>query len=549
MLHNFSVAPASNMTTATMTSTTATDTGATTGLGATNANNAGGPHQQVDFLFRCNHCVKLIPEAAAIYMRNDSSYCSTVCRKKGISPHYTNLVGHQLRLMQTKETEHVPMSSVRSESSIGDRSDTHDSSHHTTEDDSNNTTTKLPFRLVAKLGQKILDKLIPVVKENPAGDRILRTYSSGLIWGKEYTRNSSFNFLFQYFPNLDAYYPENVDENGNYPANSPDGFGNLDGGRAGEVIERSPGAGQSRAGQEQVELADSNSMEITEDDTVDEGRGRAKVELHQHDGRTIHQRPSPTNAVVSGEENLLPLQSSSSEVLSNLSNSNNFANVGTGGSSPTSTGQQQSTSNKRNKQSIKSPTSGTSSATYDPEDVFDPRTLGIDLAGDEDGTAQGHDPAPHHASAKNNNSSSGVEYQQATGKNTAIFSANPLSIPTATSDVTASTSAAASSSLVVTADDPTIPYNSQEDIILPTSSAQEHHHQQEELSESQEDTVVYSRAEALIRLEKTAHGVAPFGGLNAIAEEPPADTYRVPGATTTSKIIGITPAQAGNYQS
>jgi len=162
----------------------------------------GQTSETVDFLFRCNHCVKLIPEAAPIYMRNDSSYCSTVCRKNGISPDYTNLVGHQLKLMQTKETEHQPFArSLSADSSLVEGSEAEPS-------DEQQGAQSLPFRLVAKLGQKILDKIIPVVKDNPAGDRLLRTYSSGLVWGKEYTRNSSFNFLFQYFPNLDAYYPE-----------------------------------------------------------------------------------------------------------------------------------------------------------------------------------------------------------------------------------------------------------------------------------------------------------------------------------------------------
>ncbi|CAD7970584.1 unnamed protein product [Amoebophrya sp. A25] len=156
-------------------------------------------HKQVDFLFRCNHCVKLIPESAPIYMRNDSSYCSTVCRKKGISPLYTNLVDQQLKLMQNDLQDHVPLTKITSESSVQSRSDSQG------EEPGDGI---LPFRLVAKLGQKILDKIIPVVKDNAAADRMLRTYSSGLVWGKEYTRNSSFNFLFHYFPNIDQYYPQ-----------------------------------------------------------------------------------------------------------------------------------------------------------------------------------------------------------------------------------------------------------------------------------------------------------------------------------------------------
>ena len=76
----------------------------------------------VDFIFRCNHCIKMIPEGWPIYMRHDSSYCSTGCREKGVSNLFTNLVGQQLRMLsQDKDPSRGGLKSVQSDSSIHSR--------------------------------------------------------------------------------------------------------------------------------------------------------------------------------------------------------------------------------------------------------------------------------------------------------------------------------------------------------------------------------------------------------------------------------------------
>mmetsp|Transcript_3066 Transcript_3066/g.8761 ORF Transcript_3066/g.8761 Transcript_3066/m.8761 type:complete len:184 (+) Transcript_3066:88-639(+) len=51
---------------------------------------------RMDFVFRCNHCIKLIPQDRNVYMRQDSTYCSTACRHRGRSALYANLRSLQL---------------------------------------------------------------------------------------------------------------------------------------------------------------------------------------------------------------------------------------------------------------------------------------------------------------------------------------------------------------------------------------------------------------------------------------------------------------------
>ena len=69
----------------------------------------------------------------------------------------------------------------------------------------NPETAALPFRLVARLGQNILNRIVPAVQKHPTGEKMLKSYSSGLIWGKEYTRNSSFNWMLNYLPDMSPF--------------------------------------------------------------------------------------------------------------------------------------------------------------------------------------------------------------------------------------------------------------------------------------------------------------------------------------------------------
>jgi len=156
----------------------------------------------VDFLFRCNHCIKLVPDTAPIYMRHDSSYCSTSCREKGVSSLYTSLVGQQLKLLSQKDD--VSLMNVKSDSSIHSR--------FSEQSEDKEEQRGVHRRILQRIGEAILSRVVPSISRSTAGDRILRTYSSGLVWGKEYTRNSSFNWLFQYMPEIDEYWEPGMDD-------------------------------------------------------------------------------------------------------------------------------------------------------------------------------------------------------------------------------------------------------------------------------------------------------------------------------------------------
>eukprot|EP00438_Fugacium_kawagutii_P021402 Skav232449 [mRNA] locus=scaffold189:455322:462639:- [translate_table: standard] len=49
-----------------------------------------------DYVFRCSCCVRMIPESAPVYMRDDLTYCSASCRDRGLSRLYVNLKQSQL---------------------------------------------------------------------------------------------------------------------------------------------------------------------------------------------------------------------------------------------------------------------------------------------------------------------------------------------------------------------------------------------------------------------------------------------------------------------
>jgi len=57
---------------------------------------------QMDFNFRCNFCIRLIGPDGSAFMRNDLTYCSSTCRKKGRSKLYTNLRSLQLERVREK---------------------------------------------------------------------------------------------------------------------------------------------------------------------------------------------------------------------------------------------------------------------------------------------------------------------------------------------------------------------------------------------------------------------------------------------------------------
>lgn len=150
-----------------------------------------------DFVFRCNQCVQLIPENSPVYMRNDFSFCSTTCRAKGVSHSYARLVEAQLVKAQHN---HSSMQSLNSRSG----SSLH-SSGSRGEMEPAETKEGIFQSRIAAFGKRVLDHFLTRVGSNTWGDRMLRTYSSSRMWGQDLTRDSSFNVMFSYLPDVDEY--------------------------------------------------------------------------------------------------------------------------------------------------------------------------------------------------------------------------------------------------------------------------------------------------------------------------------------------------------
>jgi hypothetical protein len=56
---------------------------------------------------------------------------------------------------------------------------------------------------LAWLGRKIMNAMLQRVSSRAWGAQVLRTYSSGMLWGRELTKNSSAHMLFNYLPEVD----------------------------------------------------------------------------------------------------------------------------------------------------------------------------------------------------------------------------------------------------------------------------------------------------------------------------------------------------------
>lgn len=156
-----------------------------------------------DYLFRCAYCIKLISEDAPVYMRQDHSYCSFTCRDKGLSKLYTQLKETQLQeaSKQTSNGSLTALDRVRSDSSVASKSTLRTSAG--TESCSEGS---IQPSLIVRFGQAVLDVVLQRVASKAWGAKALRTYSSGMLWGKEFMKsNSSAQKLFEYLPEVDRY--------------------------------------------------------------------------------------------------------------------------------------------------------------------------------------------------------------------------------------------------------------------------------------------------------------------------------------------------------
>jgi len=151
--------------------------------------------QKCDYLFRCSYCIKLIAEDSAVYMRQDHSYCSIECRDKGLSRLFTQLKETQLQeAMKASTGSLASLVRAASDSSIASRGTGSDCAE------------VQKSGLLMRFGQAVLDVVLHRVASRSWGAQVLRTASSGMLWGKEFTKEySSAAMLFDYLPELDRY--------------------------------------------------------------------------------------------------------------------------------------------------------------------------------------------------------------------------------------------------------------------------------------------------------------------------------------------------------
>mmetsp|Transcript_102051 Transcript_102051/g.263843 ORF Transcript_102051/g.263843 Transcript_102051/m.263843 type:complete len:213 (-) Transcript_102051:84-722(-) len=152
-----------------------------------------------DIFFRCNYCIKLISEDAPVYMRDDHCYCSPTCRDKGISRLYTSLKESQMHDGKLSSGSLATSGNAKSDSSLTSRTT------HRTYTDELADYGEGRFGRLARLGQRVIDVVLQRVASQTWGAQVLRTYSSGMLWGREFTKNSAVAPLFNYLPEVDQF--------------------------------------------------------------------------------------------------------------------------------------------------------------------------------------------------------------------------------------------------------------------------------------------------------------------------------------------------------
>eukprot|EP00928_Gymnodinium_smaydae_P015675 TRINITY_DN15804_c0_g1_i1.p1 TRINITY_DN15804_c0_g1~~TRINITY_DN15804_c0_g1_i1.p1 ORF type:complete len:229 (+),score=14.81 TRINITY_DN15804_c0_g1_i1:187-873(+) len=155
---------------------------------------AGSGQPVPDFLFRCCYCIKFIADDSAVYMRHDCAFCSHHCRDRGVSRLYTSLRENQLRELNRWPPSGGSLCSsyARSDSSLASYATT----NRTQEDEGHRGR-------IARLGQRVLDAMLKRVASKGWGAQVLQTYSSGMMWGREITKNTSARALFEFLPEVD----------------------------------------------------------------------------------------------------------------------------------------------------------------------------------------------------------------------------------------------------------------------------------------------------------------------------------------------------------
>jgi len=149
----------------------------------------------------------MIPETAPVYMRDDFTYCSSTCRDCGVSRLFVNLKQSQLEGRRLPSGGSLQTASnYKSESSLATKTERTDVTDVSTADDVD------WGRLgrLAKIGQRLIDALLKRVSSKTWGAKVLRTYSTSVLWGKELADKSSVAPFFHYLPQVDQYMRKEV---------------------------------------------------------------------------------------------------------------------------------------------------------------------------------------------------------------------------------------------------------------------------------------------------------------------------------------------------
>jgi hypothetical protein len=159
--------------------------------------------------FKCSQCFKPIEVGRPIYMRNDFPYCSKECRELGVSSIYRVIFGSAVDNdtgFITRLLKQIGGSSA-SISSIED-----------TEEESELYQSDAGVATAARARAKsFLKSIVGSVSKTSLGSSFIRTYSNSILWGKDMTRNTSFNMLFSYLPEV----PENTSPSHSGATTSP----------------------------------------------------------------------------------------------------------------------------------------------------------------------------------------------------------------------------------------------------------------------------------------------------------------------------------------
>lgn len=144
--------------------------------------------------FKCSQCLQVIQVGRPIYMRNDFPYCTKDCRELGVSSIYRVLFGSSVDNDAGFVTRLLKQigGSTASLSSLEDLDDEE-------EGVASSSTVATAARARAK---SFLKSIVGSVSKTSLGSSVIRTYSSSVLWGKDMTRNTSFNMLFAYLPEV-----------------------------------------------------------------------------------------------------------------------------------------------------------------------------------------------------------------------------------------------------------------------------------------------------------------------------------------------------------